>query len=48
MAVHARTLEIYSKLGIAERSLELGRRGTRHMWREEAPARIRSERSGRA
>jgi 2-polyprenyl-6-methoxyphenol hydroxylase-like FAD-dependent oxidoreductase len=27
MAVHARTLEIYSKLGIAERALELGRRG---------------------
>lgn len=27
MAVHARTLEIYSKLGIADRALELGRRG---------------------
>ena len=27
MAVHARTLEIYSKLVIAERALELGRRG---------------------
>jgi 2-polyprenyl-6-methoxyphenol hydroxylase-like FAD-dependent oxidoreductase len=27
MAVHARTLEIYAKLGIAERALELGRRG---------------------
>ena len=27
MAVHARTLEIYSKLGIAERALELGKRG---------------------
>ncbi|MDB5808042.1 MAG: pcpB [Betaproteobacteria bacterium] len=27
MAVHARTLEIYSRLGIAERALELGRRG---------------------
>lgn len=27
MAVHARTLEIYSKLGIAERALELGQRG---------------------
>ncbi|HZF19605.1 MAG TPA: FAD-dependent monooxygenase [Burkholderiales bacterium] len=33
MAVHARTLEIYSKLGIAERSLELGRRGdAANMW----------------
>src|SRR5882672_8090414 len=33
MAVHARTLEIYSKLGIAERSLELGRRGdASNMW----------------
>src|SRR4051812_47501602 len=28
MAVHARTLEIYSRLGIAERALDLGRRGT--------------------
>jgi 2-polyprenyl-6-methoxyphenol hydroxylase-like FAD-dependent oxidoreductase len=27
MAVHARTLEIYAKLGIADRALELGRRG---------------------
>ena len=27
MAVHARTLEIYSKLGLAERALELGRPG---------------------
>jgi 2-polyprenyl-6-methoxyphenol hydroxylase-like FAD-dependent oxidoreductase len=27
MAVHARTLEIYSKLGIVERALELGQRG---------------------
>src|SRR5467141_1850360 len=35
MAVHARTLEIYSKLGIAERALELGRRGTAaNMWAE--------------
>src|SRR5467141_4510014 len=35
MAVHARTLEIYSKLGIAERALELGRRGTAaNMWSE--------------
>src|SRR5437764_11119145 len=33
MAVHARTLEIYSKLGIAERALELGRRGNgANMW----------------
>src|SRR3989442_6899776 len=33
MAVHARTLEIYSKLGIAERALELGRRGSgANMW----------------
>jgi 2-polyprenyl-6-methoxyphenol hydroxylase-like FAD-dependent oxidoreductase len=28
LAVQARTLEIYSKLGIAERALELGKRGT--------------------
>src|SRR5260221_13521846 len=35
MAVHARTLEIYSKLGIAERALELGRRGNAaNMWVE--------------
>jgi 2-polyprenyl-6-methoxyphenol hydroxylase-like FAD-dependent oxidoreductase len=27
MAVHARTLEIYSKLGIAQHALEMGRRG---------------------
>jgi 2-polyprenyl-6-methoxyphenol hydroxylase-like FAD-dependent oxidoreductase len=33
MAVQARTLEIYSKLGIVERALELGRRGTgANMW----------------
>ena len=33
MAVHARTLEIYSKLGVAERALELGRRGNgANMW----------------
>src|SRR5262245_5448025 len=33
MAVHARTLEIYSKLGIAERALELGRVGNgANMW----------------
>jgi 2-polyprenyl-6-methoxyphenol hydroxylase-like FAD-dependent oxidoreductase len=33
MAVHARTLEIYAKLGIVERSLELGQRGTgANMW----------------
>jgi 2-polyprenyl-6-methoxyphenol hydroxylase-like FAD-dependent oxidoreductase len=33
MAVHARTLEIYSKLGIAERALELGQRGNgANMW----------------
>jgi len=35
MAVHARTLEIYSKLGCAERALELGRRGNgANMWAE--------------
>ncbi len=35
MAVQARTLEIYSRLGIAERALELGRRGTAaNMWSE--------------
>jgi len=35
MVVHARTLEIYSKLGIAERALELGRRGNgANMWAE--------------
>jgi 2-polyprenyl-6-methoxyphenol hydroxylase-like FAD-dependent oxidoreductase len=28
MAVHARTLEIYSKLGVADQALALGRRGT--------------------
>ena len=28
MAVHARTLEIYQKLGIADRAIELGMRGT--------------------
>ena len=33
IAVQARTLEIYSKLGIAERALELGKRGTgANMW----------------
>jgi 2-polyprenyl-6-methoxyphenol hydroxylase-like FAD-dependent oxidoreductase len=33
MAVHARTLEIYAKLGIADRALELGRPGTgANMW----------------
>lgn len=33
MAVHARTLEIYSKLGIAEHALKLGRRGNgANMW----------------
>jgi 2-polyprenyl-6-methoxyphenol hydroxylase-like FAD-dependent oxidoreductase len=33
MAVHARTLEIYSKLGIAERAIELGRPGNgANMW----------------
>src|SRR3989442_4703856 len=35
MAVQARTLEIYSRLGIAERALELGRRGIgANMWSE--------------
>jgi 2-polyprenyl-6-methoxyphenol hydroxylase-like FAD-dependent oxidoreductase len=33
MAVHARTLEIYSKLGIAQRAIEMGRRGNgANMW----------------
>ena len=33
MVVHARTLEIYSKLGIADRALQLGARGTgANMW----------------
>jgi 2-polyprenyl-6-methoxyphenol hydroxylase-like FAD-dependent oxidoreductase len=33
MAVHARTLEIYARLGIAERALELGGRGNgANMW----------------
>ncbi|MCI3952562.1 MAG: pcpB, partial [Burkholderiales bacterium] len=33
MAVHARTLEIYSKLGIVARAIELGRRGNAaNMW----------------
>src|SRR2546430_10541377 len=35
MAVQARTLEIYSKLGIAERALQLGLRGNgAHIWAE--------------
>src|SRR5258706_16230601 len=35
MAVQARTLEIYSRLGIAERAPELGRRGPgANMWSE--------------
>jgi 2-polyprenyl-6-methoxyphenol hydroxylase-like FAD-dependent oxidoreductase len=35
MAVHARTLEIYSQLGIADRALALGRRGTGgNLWSE--------------
>ena len=35
MAVQARTLEIYAKLGIADRALELGKRGTgANMWSE--------------
>src|SRR5229473_636724 len=35
MVVHARTLEIYSKLGIAERALELGKRGSgANLWAE--------------
>ena len=35
VAVQARTLEIYSKLGIAERALELGQRGTgANLWAE--------------
>src|SRR5262252_4140731 len=33
MAVHARTLEIYAQLGVAEHALELGRRGNAaNMW----------------
>jgi len=35
MAVHARTLEIYAKLGIADRAIELGKRGAgANMWAE--------------
>jgi 2-polyprenyl-6-methoxyphenol hydroxylase-like FAD-dependent oxidoreductase len=35
MAVHARTLEIYAKLGIAERAVALGQRGdAANMWTE--------------
>lgn len=35
MAVQARTLEIYAKLGIADRALELGKRGTgANLWAE--------------
>ena len=35
MAVHARTLEIYSSLGISERALDLGKRGNgANMWAE--------------
>ena len=42
MAVHARTLEIYAKLGIADRALQLGRRGNAaNMWAQgERRARI--------
>jgi len=42
MAVHARTLEIYAKLGVIERALELGRRGeAANLWaRGERKARI--------
>ena len=35
MAVHARTLEIYAKLGIADRAVALGQRGdAANMWAE--------------
>jgi len=49
MAVQARTLEIYSKLGIAERALELGRRGNgANMWaRGRRIARIPLEEMGK-
>src|SRR6476620_7397857 len=40
MAVHARTLEIYRKLGIAERAVALGRPGNgSNMW---SPGRLRA------
>ena len=33
LGVQARTLEIYAKLGLADRAIELGKRGTgAHMW----------------
>lgn len=39
LGVQARTLEIYSHLGIAERALELGARATgANMWVEGRPA----------
>src|SRR4029453_6825991 len=35
LGVQARTLEIYAKLGIAERAIELGKRGNgAHLWSE--------------
>jgi 2-polyprenyl-6-methoxyphenol hydroxylase-like FAD-dependent oxidoreductase len=38
LAVHARTMEIYSKLGIVERALELGKRGNAaNMWARGRP-----------
>src|SRR2546428_13292865 len=49
MAVHARTLEIYSKLGIAKRALDDGRIGNgANMWtRGRLRARIPFEEMGR-
>ncbi len=49
MAVHARTLEIYAKLGIAERAIELGRigRGTNMWTRGRLRARVPFEEMGK-
>jgi 2-polyprenyl-6-methoxyphenol hydroxylase-like FAD-dependent oxidoreductase len=49
MAVHARTLEIYAKLGIASRAVELGRPGfAANMWaRGKRQARVPFEAMGR-
>jgi 2-polyprenyl-6-methoxyphenol hydroxylase-like FAD-dependent oxidoreductase len=38
LGVQARTLEIYAKLGVADRALELGKRGTgANLWEEGRP-----------
>ena len=48
LGVQARTLEIYAHLGIVDRALELGKRGTgANIWADgQRRARVRSERCG--